>query len=106
MTLWRITPSARPDDSRWEDHPVFAQVIVRAETASLARLIAGKTLFRDNTKIQFGEERDTIFISAFDDEKLYRVIELAPPFAYPKAGPRVVLFSKEIAIDDRILLVK
>ena len=94
MYLWRIVPSARPSDTRWEDHPVYAEVIVRAESASLARLTAGRALYRDDVKTQFGEERDPIFISAFADEKLYRVSQLGPDPRFPEAGAREVLHAE------------
>ena len=95
MTIWRITPAARFGDSRWEDHPMFAEVIVRAPGAAQARLMAGKALSRADSLAQFGEERDTIFISAFRDDKLYRVVELAEPSGYSPTGPDEVLLAKE-----------
>jgi hypothetical protein len=95
MQLWRIVPSARPSDTRWEDHPVYAEVIVRAESAAMARLVAGRSLYRDNVKTQFGEERDPIFISAFNDEKLYRVSQLDAATTHHKAeGAREVVHAE------------
>jgi hypothetical protein len=95
MYLWRITPSARSSDTRWEDHPVYAEVIVRAESAAMARLTAGRALYKSDVKTQFGEERDPIFISAFNDEKLYRVSQLDADGTHYKAeGAREVVHAE------------
>ncbi len=93
MTLWRIVPTARPSDTRWEDHPVYAEVIVRAESASLARLVAGRSLYRNDIETQFGEEHDPIFISAFNDEKLYRVSQIGPDPRFADTGAREVVHA-------------
>ena len=94
MYLWRIVPTARPSDTRWEDHPVYDEVIVRAESAAMARLTAGRSLYRDNVKTQFGEERDPIFISAFSDEKLYRVMRMEADGSHAQQGAREVLSAR------------
>jgi hypothetical protein len=91
MHLWRIVPSARLDDTRWEDHPAYPEVVVRAETAAMARLTAGRALYHENMKTQFGEEHDPIFISAFDDEKLYRVSRIESDSRFQNNGPREVV---------------
>ncbi len=96
MHLWRIIPTARSSDTRWEDHPVFTEVIVRAESAALARVVAGKSLYKGNGKIQFGAEQDAIFISAFADEKLYGVSRLPDQSRFPEAGAREVVFSQAL----------
>jgi hypothetical protein len=95
MTIWRITPAARFGDSRWEDHPMFAEVIVRAPTAAQARLIAGTALSRAHSQTQFGGERDTIFISAFRDASLYRVVELTEANGYPAGETDEVISATE-----------
>jgi hypothetical protein len=94
MHLWRIVPTARPDDTRWEDHPVFAEVVVRAESASLARVVAGRALYKGNAKVQFGGEQDPIFISAFADEKLYGVSQIEADPRFQESGKREVVFSQ------------
>ncbi len=94
MPLWRIVPTARPSDTRWEDHPVFAEVVVRAESASQARLIAGRTLYKGDGKVQFGGEQDKIFISAFADEKLYGVSRLEGDGRFPADGASEVVHSQ------------
>ncbi|WP_193369720.1 hypothetical protein [Pelagibius marinus] len=78
MTLWLITPSARYGDSRWLDHPIWLEVIVRAPSAARARLLAAKMeagQIADATPV--GNETHT-FHSAFQDEKLYQVRQLNP----------------------------
>ncbi|MGH6946415.1 MAG: hypothetical protein ACREDZ_03730 [Kiloniellales bacterium] len=76
MPIWKIEPSAEPDDSRWLDHAIWREVIVRAPTASLARLEAGK-LERDPNAAPAGNELPS-FHSAFADETLYRVHRIEP----------------------------
>ena len=90
MHLWRITPTARPSDTRWEDHPIFTEVVVRAESAALARVVAGKKLFQGNGKTQ----HDSIFISAFADEKLYGVSRLISDARFLEDGVREVVHSE------------
>ncbi len=97
LLLWRIVATARPDDTRWEDHPYYAEVIVRAESAALARLTAARALYHGNAQTQFGEERDPVFISALRDEKLYRVERLESHPRFAAAGPREVLLATERA---------
>ncbi len=97
MYFWRIVPAARSDDTRWEDHPIFSEVLVRAETASLARLTAGRVLYKGDAKTQFGEEHDPIFVSAFADEKLYRVSEVDSDPRFTREGAREVLHSSELS---------
>jgi hypothetical protein len=96
MKIWRITPAARFGDSRWEDHPMFAEVIVRAGSAAEARLLAGTGLSRAQSQTQFGGERDTIFISAFRDPSLYRVVELAEPSGHPAEGSAEIIAAQEM----------
>ena len=93
MYLWRITPTARPSDTRWEDHPVYDEVIVRAESAAMARLTAGRGLYRQDVATQFGQEHDPIFISAFSDEKLYAVVQLDNEPRFPADGERAVVHA-------------
>ena len=73
MRLWKIVPVAPPHDPRWQDHRIWREVVVRAETAAMARLIAAE-LERDASNIGVGNET-LKSRSAFDDEKLYWVVE-------------------------------
>lgn len=76
MPIWKIEPSADPNDSRWLDHEIWREVVVRAPTASLARFEAGK-LERDPNAPLAGNELPS-FRSAFEDEQLYRVRRIEP----------------------------
>ena len=76
MSFWKIRPVAEPHDSRWQNHPIWKEVIVQADTAALARLVAAR-LEHDPDEPPTGNESPT-FRSAFQDEKLYWVVELGP----------------------------
>ena len=39
-TLWLIEPVADPDDQMWQDRPVWAEVVVAAQSPAFARLAA------------------------------------------------------------------
>ncbi len=67
---------AQPHDSRWLNYPIWREVIVRADTAALARLVAARLEY-DPDEPPTGNESST-FRSAFEDEKLYWVVELGP----------------------------
>ena len=84
MPLWRLLPVADPDDSRWLDHPVWREVLVRAPSAAFARQAAG-ALERDLEAAPAGNECPS-FKSAFEDEKLYQVIRLTPDQAKAAGG--------------------
>jgi hypothetical protein len=78
MTLWLITPSAGPGDSRWLSYPIWSEVVVRAPTAARARLVAEHMeaeQLADPTPV--GNE-SLVFRSAFQDEKLYHVRRAGP----------------------------
>lgn len=84
MPLWKITPVAAADDPRWQDRKIWSQVIVRAQTAAMARVLASE-LERDPTLPQVGNE-SLDFQSAFQDEKLYWVTQLSPEEAAALGG--------------------
>lgn len=94
MALWRIRPVADPGDSRWQDHPIYDNVVVRADTAALARLAAARMeMSRIGTEPPTGNESPSRF-SAFEDEKLYQVQPLSDDGAASNddpAGSPVVL---------------
>lgn len=78
MTLWLITPSSGPDDTRWLDFPIWTEVTVRASSPARARLLAARMeaeMTADDTPV--GNEAPG-FRSAFEDEKLYWVRRLSP----------------------------
>lgn len=84
MPLWKLAPAAAADDPRWLDHAMWSQVVVRAPTAAMARVLAGQ-LERDPDAPSLGNESHD-FKSAFDDEKLYWVEELPDAAASRYAG--------------------
>ncbi|WP_119458355.1 hypothetical protein [Rhodospirillaceae bacterium SYSU D60014] len=75
MILWRIAPVADPRDSRWQDRRIWREVIVRAPSAAMARLIAGR-LETNPDRPPVGNESPA-FRSGFTDEKLYWVARLS-----------------------------
>lgn len=72
--LWLIEPAAHPDDDAWQDRPVWAEVIVAAESPAFARLAAERqTLSASWTPIGNASESRR---AGLNDEKLYHVREL------------------------------
>jgi hypothetical protein len=71
VALWRIHAVANPRDARWQGHRVWKEVIVRAETAAMARLVA-RSLDQQSAD-QVPRSANSEFWSAFRDEKLYWV---------------------------------
>lgn len=71
MPIWKIVPVAASDDPRWLDHDRWAEVIVRASTAGMARLLAGRLEY-DPERPPVGNENPS-FQSGFEDRKLYAV---------------------------------
>jgi hypothetical protein len=75
MPLWRIHSVAHPEDSRWQGRRIWAEVIVQAESAAFARLMASK-LDEPPVPHRLGNE-SLCFRSGFEDEKLYWVHRLS-----------------------------
>lgn len=69
MPIWRIHPVAHPRDSRWQGRRIWEEVIVRADCAALARMIAAK-LDEPAVPYRLGNETQC-FRSGLQDEKLY-----------------------------------
>ena len=42
MRVWRIVPVTPASDPRWQDHRIWREVLVRAESAAMARLLASE----------------------------------------------------------------
>jgi hypothetical protein len=74
MPLWKIVPNATADDPRWLGFPRWREVIVRADTAGEAVLIAANELGRQHRQV--GNESPTN-MTGLEDEKLYSVHRLA-----------------------------
>lgn len=74
MALWLFTPVAAPDDPRWLNHPRFSRIVVRADTAALARLAATEWELPTDTEAVGNESHGNI--AGAMDEKLYSVSPL------------------------------
>lgn len=68
MPLWRIVPAADPRDPRWQGRPIWREVIVRAPSAALARLLAARL---DSAETVPAGNESLGPRSGFSDEKLY-----------------------------------
>ena len=86
LKLYRMVPSAEPDDPRWDNAPCHGEVRVRALSPADARIVAAEA------EIDFldigakpGDGTTTNFASAFRDDKLYHVVLDSEDGAY---GPR------------------
>jgi hypothetical protein len=101
MSLWRITPSAPPDDPRWLGGPEWQEIIVRAGTAAEARVIAAQM---EAARQDFRPDRNVAGAAAMDyqsplaDEGLYHVVELPDdgPGPFPVEGPPEVLVAQPL----------
>ena len=74
MHLWKIVPVTRPEDSYWQGRPVWREVIVAAESATRARMLAAEMERRTVDPAGILKRGD--FNSGFLSEKLYEVIDL------------------------------
>ncbi|MBU1209717.1 MAG: hypothetical protein KJ587_00405 [Alphaproteobacteria bacterium] len=86
-----MVPTADPGDPRWLDRKCPGEVLVRADSAADARIVAAMAEIdfpETNAKPSHGVS--TRFASCFRDEKLYDVV-VAPSAAFELAGPREVL---------------
>lgn len=75
MPLWKFVPAAHPTDPRWQGRPMFSEVIVRADSAGMARRVAGAyelPVSPEQTMRAVGNGSEPLG-SALEDEKLYRM---------------------------------
>jgi hypothetical protein len=90
---WSITPAADPDDPRWLDHERWHEVVVRAETAAMARRVAARHLAPHPPEVGNESEAGR---TGFEDEKLYHVHPVeAGREDDDLAGPEIVSASRE-----------
>lgn len=77
LNIYRLEPTASPDDPRWQNSPSHGVIVVAARTAGDARIVASSREL-DFTDINAApaEGVTTEHASAFRDEKLYTVIEI------------------------------
>lgn len=82
MPLWRISPAPRDLESARLDYGRWSDVIVRAETAARARVLAAAEL--DDRSRVTGNETAAGY-AGLEDEKLYHVVRLGSDVekAYP-----------------------
>jgi hypothetical protein len=71
IQVWKFTPVAVPEDSRWLDHRPVAALYVAAESPAAARIVAAKADVPPGQG-KVGNESGHAH-SRFEDEKLYRV---------------------------------
>ncbi|MFN7103474.1 MAG: hypothetical protein ACK4N1_12735 [Pseudorhizobium sp.] len=89
--IYRLLPTAPPDDPRWENRLPQGEVIVRARSSGDARIVANEAEldFSDVDALP-AEGTSTDMASPFRNEKLYTVV-LDDSGQYPNAGERGVL---------------
>lgn len=87
--VYRLVPSARPNDPNWDLATNQGEVIVRALSSGDARAVAAEG---EANAIMPKAPRGTTQeeASAFRNEKLYDVVE-DDSGAFPATGPRAVL---------------
>ena len=72
--LWLIEPVTDPDDQMWQDRPVWAQVVVAAQSPAFARLVAERHALSPQWTPVGNESASRR--SGLNDEQLYHVREL------------------------------
>jgi len=87
LALYRLVPTARPDDPNWDRAPNRGEVVVRARSSGDARVVAAQAETEEGAAGLFTTE---VRASAFMDEKLYTVRD-EPEGRHPIDGPRMVL---------------
>lgn len=76
MPIWRITPAPRSLDAALLDYGHWASILVRAETAAEARLVAATELGDRSRPIA---NESAAGYCAIEDEKLYHVVRVMAP---------------------------
>lgn len=92
--IFKLRPAAADYDPNWDRADSHGEVIVRALSPADARIVASEA--EDDfmeTDAKPGDGVSTRFASAFRDEKLYEVLEMADA-AHAAEGPRAVLEGK------------
>ncbi|MDX1710417.1 MAG: hypothetical protein R3316_04700 [Rhodovibrionaceae bacterium] len=75
MALWKLEPVARPDDPRWQDYPIWREVVVRAASAGEARALAAEL---EATPEQTSGNESISYGSRLADEKMYSCRQVHP----------------------------
>jgi hypothetical protein len=84
MPLWRFIPIAGPRDSRWQDRQIREGLVVRAPSATMARLIADREV-PSSVRGAVGNETRS-FRGGFADAALYWVQRVSPDEAKELGG--------------------
>lgn len=75
MSVWKLNPVARQNDPHWKAYRYRKALIVHAESPCEARLKATRW-YKENFQGGADIKIQQFYRSAFDDAKLYEVIEL------------------------------
>jgi len=84
MPLWRLVPVADRTDSRWQDRRIRHDVVVRAPSAAMARLLAADAEPHEVPSRVGNEARGST--GGFDDPGLYWVQRLGAEEARAYGG--------------------
>jgi hypothetical protein len=77
LNVYRLVPTAAPDDPRWANAPNKGEVVVAARTSGDARLVAaGRELDFMEVDAAPAEDVTTAQASAYRSDLLYTVIEI------------------------------
>jgi hypothetical protein len=93
LRIFRLTPTAAPDDPRWDIAINHGTILVRAESAAEARVVAAWSetdFLRLPTKMGGSHSSTPELASAFRDEKLYAVDE-DDSGDFPAEGPKGIV---------------
>lgn len=104
LRIFRLTPTAAPDDPAWLGQEPAGEVIVRARSAADARIVAAEAEvdFLD-VAAKPSHGATTVMASRFRDDKLYGVREDAGT-GHDPCGSRAVLegeFSRDVVRTSR-----
>ncbi|TWB10814.1 hypothetical protein FBZ99_11033 [Rhizobium sp. ERR 1071] len=96
LNIYRLEPIAAPEDPHWDNARDHGAVVVAARTAGDARIVAaGNELDFMEVDAAPAEDVTTSNASAFRDDKLYTVIEIARGRTDLKRG----VLEGEVSVD-------
>ncbi|MCB5203648.1 hypothetical protein LH464_14310 [Neorhizobium sp. T786] len=99
MKIYRLVPTAAPDDPNWQNSPSQGEITVRARSTGDARVVAsGAELDFTEVDALPAEGNSTEMASAFRNEKLYTVI-LDESGRFPVEGSRMVV-DGQVRVDN------
>jgi len=92
MNLWRLTPAADDSDPRWRGETPLAGILVAAHTPGEARVVASRALVggeKGGVANEIGPPH-----TAVNDEKLYRLVRVAPDGEALPETPQVLKIER------------